>query len=699
MNRRRDILLRIYLIMGFIVLFSVLIVVYAADIMFVDGDKWKSLSKRMTTSYQTIEAVRGNIYAQDGSLLATSIPIYELRVDFNAPSKEAFNEGLDSLAYLFSKKFKDKSEGEYRNQFRTARRNKNRYFLLKRKLSFTDVKEMKTWPILRLGRYKGGLIVIEKVRRKKPYQLLAERTIGYSIPGVAPVGLEGSFDSILAGVGGQRLMQKIAGGEFIPINDRNEIEPEDGKDIYTTIDINLQDVAEDALMDALVNHDAQDGCAVLMEVETGEIRAIANLKRKSEGVYTEEYNYAVGESAEPGSTFKLVSMMALLDNDLADLDDSVTVDGGVTRYFDREMKDSEPHNYNMMSLKTSFERSSNVGISKLVYKHFSKQPEKFIEFIKSLGLHKPLGLQISGEGRPKVKHPDDKDWYGTTLPWMSMGYEIRVTPLQILAVYNAVANKGKMVKPLFVTSIRSSGKIIEKYKTEVIKEQICKESTLKKCHEALLAVVEKGTATSLKNENYLVAGKTGTALIADAKRGYRKFYKSSFVGYFPADNPKYTCIVSINGASKGVYYGAAVAGPVFKSIADKVYAGNLEWQTEKEAPLIETKEVLPLAKAGYRDEIKLVLNRLGLPSYTQESESEPEWVGTYKENNTLKLSERKLIDGLVPNVEGMSLKDAVYLLENRGLKVKSKGHGRVRKQSISPGARIYKGNTIYLELS
>lgn len=701
MNVRRDILWRVYLAFLLTCVFGVLVIVRAVRIQVAEGPELRQLAEELSTSYQTIEATRGNIYADDGSLLATSVPVYDIRMDMVADglTKEVWNNSVDSLAWLLSTTFKDKSKNEYLQILKQARAEKKRYFMIKRKVNYNQVKAMKTWPMFRLGKYKGGFMVIERERRQKPFQILAERTIGYKVDGVAPVGLEGAYDDILAGVSGKQLMQKVSGGQWIPVNYDNEIEPENGKDIYTTIDINVQDVAEDALMEALINNDAESGCAILMEVKTGHIKAIANLTRKSPGVYKEEYNYAVGESAEPGSTFKLASLIALLESGVADLDDSVQVDYGITKFFDREMKDSEPGKHGKLTLQQSFEKSSNVGISKLVYKHFAKTPEKFIEYINKLGLNKPLGLQITGEGKPRIKQPGERDWYGTTLPWMSIGYESMVTPLQMATLYNAVANGGKMVKPVFVEEIRHVGKLVQKYETEVLNEEICSKKTLEKVRQAMEGVVLRGTATNLKNDNYTVAGKTGTAQMADAKRGYRRYYKSSFAGYFPADNPEYTCIVTINGASKGVYYGSLVAGPVFKEIADKVYSSKLDLHLDIEKKNIQTAFVLPNPKVSQKRDLKDILNGVGISSQTEGEVDDDAWVFTKTNDHALKINERKLVNGLMPDVTGMGLKDAVYMIENAGMRVRYTGSGKVRKQSLQPGVKVVKGGTVYIELS
>lgn len=702
MNIKKDILWRSYLTFVCIALFAVVIVVYMFKLQFVEGHKWRQLADSLSTDYQTIEAVRGNIYACDGSLLATSIPIYDIRFDTRASAltNEVFSGGVDSLALMLSLTFKDKSARDYKRTLVNARKRGERYFLLKRKVTYVQMKAMKSWPLFRYGKYKGGFVATERTRRQKPFQLLAERTIGYNVEGVAPVGLEGSFNDVLSGNSGKRLMQKVSGGVWVPINDENEIEPENGKDIISTIDVNIQDVAEEALYNTLVSNNAQYGTAVLMEVATGEIKAIANLTKVSDGVYQEKYNYAIGLSAEPGSTMKLASMIALLEDGYVKPTDSVDTEGGQKRYFDRMMKDAEEGGHGRVSVQHAFEVSSNVGISKMVYSNYSKQAQKFIDHLKKLHLNEQLGLQVTGEGKPHIKNPSDKDWYGTTLPWTSIGYEAHITPLQMLTLYNAVANNGVMVKPLLVKEIQQVGRTIKKYETEIIDEKICSESTLKAVRAMMEGVVERGTAKNLKNPYYTVAGKTGTAQIADAKRGYSKVYQATFCGYFPADKPRYTCIVIVNSPSNGIYYGSLVAGPVFKAIADQVYSGSINMHPGMEAEVTEFADIIPATKAGSAQDLKLVLNKLSISNVlTGAEEDEAEFVSPLRKDKSLELKKQKITNNLVPNVSGMGLKDAIYLLENAGLRVQCKGAGKVKYQSQVPGARIMKGSTIVIELS
>lgn len=701
MNIKKDILWRSYLTFVCIALFAVVIVVYMFRLQFVEGEKWRQLADSLSTDYQTIEAVRGNIYACDGSLLATSIPIYDIRFDTRASAltDEVFNNGVDSLALMLSLTFKDKPAREYKRTLVNARKRGERYFLLKRKVTYVQMKAMKSWPLFRYGKYKGGFVATERTRRQKPFQLLAERTIGYNVEGVAPVGLEGSFNEVLSGTSGKRLMQKVSGGVWVPINDENEIEPENGKDIISTIDVNIQDVAEEALYNTLVANNAQYGTAVLMEVATGEIKAIANLTKVSDGVYQEKYNYAIGLSAEPGSTMKLASMIALFEDGYVKPTDSVDTEGGQKRYFDRTMKDAEEGGHGRVSAQHAFEVSSNVAISKMVYANYAKQPQKFIDHLKKLHLHEQLGLQVTGEGKPHIKNPKDKDWYGTTLPWTSIGYEAHVTPLQMLALYNAIANNGVMVKPLLVREIQQTGRTIQKFDTEVIDQQVCSESTLKVVRAMMEGVVERGTAKNLKNPYYTIAGKTGTAQIADAKRGYNKVYQATFCGYFPADKPQYSCIVIINSPSNGIYYGSLVAGPVFKAIADQVYSRSIHMHPGLNTEVTEFAEVIPSAKSGYAEDLKTIFNRLSISNTLTGAGDEAEFAVPQRKDKSVELKKQMIASQQVPNVSGMGLKDALYLLENAGLRVQCRGIGKVKNQSISPGTRIMKGSTIVIELS
>jgi cell division protein FtsI (penicillin-binding protein 3) len=685
---------------GFFLLFGIAILVQVFRIQIVQGQDWIAMAESQTLAYKNIDALRGNIFADDGSLLATSLPTYEIRMDLKAEAltDEVFDKGIDSLSLALSDLFKDKSAREYKLELERARKAGERYHLIKRRVTYLELKKLREFPIFRKGRYKGGFLYVQKNERARPFKILAARTIGYDREGQKPVGLEGAYDKVLRGTSGKRLMQKIAGGVWMPVNDENEVEPEDGADLYTSIDVNIQDVAEHALMKQLIKHNSDHGCVVLMEVETGLVKAIANLSRNSDGSYSENYNYAIGESTEPGSTFKLVSLVAAMEDGYLDLDDSVDTQGGQVQFYDRVMKDSHEGGYGKISVQRVFEVSSNVGTSKLIQKFYGKNPQQFIDRVHKFNIHKPLDLEISGEGAPRIKKPKDKDWYGTTLPWMSIGYESRLTPLQILTFYNAIANNGKMVKPIFVKEIRKHGRLVKKMPVQVISESICSKETVKKAQKMMEGVVENGTASNLKNATYKIAGKTGTAQIANDKYGYKYeskvSYQASFCGYFPADNPKYSCIVVVNAPSNNVYYGNLVAGPIFKEIADKVYATNLKIHP----PLSIEKQlaVMPISKNGSKEDLRKVLDKLNVKAHGRANEN---WVKTNAKENAIEIQNLTITSGITPNVVGMSLKDAVYILENKGLLVKVVGKGMIKNQSIPPGQPVQKGNIITLELA
>lgn len=700
MDAKRDILKRVYLMYGFSLVFGIAILVQVFRIQVVQGQDWIALAESQTLAYKNIDALRGNIFADDGSLLATSLPTYEIRMDLKAEAltDEVFNKGIDSLSIALSDLFNDKSAREYKIELERARKAGERYHLVKRRVTYLELKKLRDFPIFRKGRYKGGFLYVQKNERIRPFKILAARTIGYDREGQKPVGLEGAYDKVLRGTSGKRLMQKIAGGVWMPVNDENEVEPEDGSDLYTSIDINIQDVAEHALMKQLIKHNSDHGCVVLIEVETGLVKAIANLSRNSDGSYSENYNYAIGESTEPGSTFKLVSLVAAMEDGYIDLDDSIDTQGGQVQFYDRIMKDSHEGGHGKISVQRVFEVSSNVGTSKLIQKYYGKNPQQFIDRVNKFQIHKPLDLEIAGEGSPRIKMPKDKDWYGTTLPWMSIGYESRLTPMQILTFYNAIANNGKMVKPIFVREIRKHGKLVKKMPVQVISESICSKETVKKAQKMLEGVVENGTASNLKNATFKIAGKTGTAQIANDKYGYKYeskvSYQASFCGYFPADNPKYSCIVVVNAPSNNVYYGNLVAGPIFKEIADKVYATNLKIHP----PLTVEKQLvaMPVSKNGNKEDLRKVLDKLNIKANERASEN---WVKTNAKENAIEIQNLNITSGLTPNVVGMSLKDAVYLLENKGLLVKVIGKGMIKNQSIPAGQPVQKGNVITLELA
>ncbi|MCD6564428.1 MAG: transpeptidase family protein [Bacteroidales bacterium] len=673
-------------------------------LIYVEGSKWEEKAEEHNMKYITIDPNRGDILADDGRLLASSVPYYEIRMDLmsTAMSDEIFMKEVDSLAFSLSKLFNDKSKAAYKLEIIRARGNGERYHLLKKGVNYIELKKLKTFPLFRRGRYKGGFIYIQKNKRILPHIELAARTIGYLTKERSGnvVGIEGAYDHELSGIVGVRLMQRLSGNVWMPVNTNNEVEPRDGNEVVTTIDINLQDVAENALLKQLSRHNAHHGTAILMEVQTGEIKAIANLERDNEGRYHESYNYGIGESTEPGSTFKLPALIAALEDKVVSLDDTIDTGNGKIRYYDKTIKDSKKGGYGKITVRQVFELSSNVGMSKIINENYKGRENQFINRLYAMGLNEKLNVEIKGEGSPYIQYPGDKYWSGVSLPMISHGYEVRMTPLQILTFYNAVANNGKMVKPGFVREIRYHGERIRKFDTKVINPSICSDETIRKVHEILEGVVENGTAKNLRNDNFKIAGKTGTAQIANEKYGYKQgsevSYQASFVGYFPADNPKYSCIVVINSPTSSIYYGNLVAGPVFKEIADKVYATSLFRDEQHYFNISETYDP-PYTKNGNLDDLKLIFERFKIATINENVVSE--WVATVKQDSTVLLKPLDMRKGIMPNVKEMGLRDALYILENMALKVEVKGYGKVIRQSVVPGTKISPGLKVLLEMS
>lgn len=706
MDVKNEILVRVYFVLVVIVLLAMGIFAKAVSISAIEGERWRAKGDSLYVKYKTVEAERGNILAEDGSFLATSLPFFEIRFDPNstAMKEEDFENNIDSLAYCLATYVDNTYTVGGFYQYLVDQRNAGaRNVLIKRKATYSQMQAIKKFPLFRKGQYRGGLIIHRLSERKRPFGILAHRTIGYIREGAKPVGLEGSFNKVLAGKEGKKLMQR-AGSAWIPINDLTEIEPVIGDDITTTIDINMQDITEQALIRALQYHQAKNGTAVLMEVKTGAIKAIANIDRTKDG-YWESYNHAVGTAVEPGSTFKLASIMALLEDGHVDLSDSIDIQKGEAQFYEEIMVDASRESFvlDTTTVKRAFEISSNVGLGLLVDKYYNQnnKANKFIERLKSFNLHIPTGIEIQGEVTPYIKeaYNEDDDWSGVTVPWMSIGYEVTITPLQLLSFYNAVANDGVMMKPYLVAQIERYGQKIRSFKPTVIDRKIASASTIKKAQILLESVVNNGTAMSLRTDRYPIAGKTGTAQINYKKFDGRKQnikYRASFAGYFPADDPVYSCIVMISEPQQNGIYGGEVAGPVFREIADKCMTTRSELYTpinEKPHPQWVSKK-LPDLDIGEANDFKKLLNTLKLPYQVV---SEDPWAVIRAEEDTLQMYTRFIPENEVPNVVGMGLRDALFILENRGLKVVVNGVGKVRQQSIRPNTKI-KGQTIKLTL-
>lgn len=702
MDKKNSILKRAFLLYVFTGVFALAILGKVLYIQFAEGAKLRETSEKFTLDYRKVEPLRGNVFSSDGNFLAISVPVYELRMDMKADGlkKEVFESKVDSLGWNLSNLFKDRTPADYTSILREGYREGHRYVLIKKGVSFSQMQLVMKFPIFRSGVNKSGMIAEPSTRRIRPYKNLAARTIGKNDPTGKPFGIEGAFDKELTGTEGLRLMQKLSGGIWRPVSDDYAIEPENGADLYTTIDVTLQDVANSELNRQLALHNADHGCVVMMEVATGEVKAIANLKRMADGSYVENQNYAVWESVEPGSVFKLATMMALMEDGFIKLSDSVNTGDGTAKFYNQVMKDAHEGGDGWITMKQAFEKSSNVAMAKTVWKYYKDDPEKFVKRMAQFHLDKPLDLQIPGEGSPRIKTPKDADWSGTTLPWMSIGYEVKLTPLHMLTLYNAVANNGKMVKPKFVKEIRRRGKVVKTYETEVLSEKIASDNTIKQALEMMEGVVQRGTAKNLNGLIYKIGGKTGTAQVAGGggyREGGRVTYRASFVGYFPADEPKYTCMVVVSAPSNSVYYGNVVAGPIFKAVADKVYAGALDIHKpyNRNLPLISDTNY-PMVKTGYAVEAASLLNKLNISNEVHGTAAG----FAVAEHARQKFSFEKpdIRSGLVPNVKGMGARDAVYLLESLGLKVNITGRGTVINQMPQSGVRLVKGQTITIQL-
>lgn len=688
--------MRVRIAFLFAIVFAVAIVVKTGHIQFAEGEEWAAMGERISFDYKRVKATRGNIYSDNGSLLATSLPFYKVAFDATQPSNEIFKKGVDSLALNLSKFFKDKTKTEYKRLLLDARSSGKQYIVLNRKrIDYQDKKKMMTWPIFREGRFRGGSIFEKVDVRYHPFSNLSGRTIGYINENDKGVGLEYSFHKELGGQDGYAYYQKIAGGVWKPIFDANNVKAINGLDVETTLDINLQDVAETALYKAMKEHNAADGLIAVMEVQTGAIKAISNLSSDGNGNFREKFNFAAGQLFEPGSTFKLVTMMALLEDSPIALNDSIDTGNGEFMFYNNTVRDHEEGGLGTITVQEAFEHSSNVAMAKLVDKHFGLRPQKFVDYIDRLHLSKPLGLQLVGEPTPKLKRPGQKGWSGISLPWMAHGYGLEITPLHTLALFNAVANDGTMIKPVFVKSVKRADEEEDVYSTQVLNRKICSSKTLDKLKLLLEGVVENGTAKNIKGTHYRIAGKTGTAQILEKGR-YTKKYITSFVGYFPAHEPKYSAIVLIKNPRGWHQYGSSVAAPVFKEVADNIYARDIDLHRPMDAKKFAVQQALPVIRAGNQHDLTMLCNELGISNHSQ---TEEEWVKSSIAGGG-GINWKKTVSGrdIIPDVTGMTFRDALYLLENSGLQVSYEGKGRVVKQSLNPGARVQKGSRIFIRL-
>ena len=634
-----------------------------------------------------IPSPRGNIYDVNGNLLAISMPVYTIAIDVTQTSDTLFENNYLKLADGLSDIFSDVSSSEFSKKLRHARRYKKQYLKLRSGVRFSELQLVKTLPILKEGRYDGGFVYTQQTKRIQPFGHLCERTIGYARE-KSDVGIEKAYNHYLKGQDGKRLMQKINGGIWKPINNTQDVEPVVGSDVYSTIDIRIQDVAQTALLRSLEKYEAENGSVILMDVKTGAIRAMSSLERTSEGKYAENFNYAIGAAYEPGSTFKLASLLVALEDGVVDTAHVVDTKNGAFKFYDRTMKDSNYHRggHGKISVGKAFEVSSNIGIARTIVNHYKDDPQRFIDRLARLGISDKLDFELLGEAEPWVKNTNDSTWSGVSLPWMAFGYEIKMTALQILALYNAVANDGELVKPRLVDKVKRAEKVIESNDIEVLNPSICSDKTIHILQNLLIGAVKNGTAQNIYSEKYSSAGKTGTSKIA-LEGSYGSEYRASFAGYFPAENPKYSCMVVVSKPKKEIgFYGNIVAAPVFKELRDNLFA-------EEAIEIHEVSKTFNHNYIGSSKELNAIHQILDYPKYTA-SQNERWLKSDHTAFQTLEFS-----DDVIPDVKGMVAMDALYLLENLGLEVDLKGQGKVIKQSLKAGAKIKDNQKIALILS
>lgn len=704
MSIKQSILLRARL--AFLILLGIAFAIFVRIfiLQWIEGQKWENLAKEQGLQFKISKATRGNIYTEDGILLATSIPLYKLSLDPTIVSDKVYRNNLDTLSKLLAVFFKDKTPLDYKIKINEAKRQNKKYLVLSpRAFTLQEKKILEKWPIIREGAFKGGAFFEKVDERTYPFKDLAMRTIGFINENNEGAGLEFTFNKELAGIDGKALYQKITGNDWKPVNSGSQIKSEPGMDIYTTLDINTQELAFRELKKAVLTHQANYGCAIVMEVKTGAIRAMVNLGKTKEGEYIENYNYAIGAQAadDPGSTFKLASVLALLeDSTTLSLNDSIETGGGTFRYYDRIMTDSKKGGWGKLTVQQCFEYSSNIGISKLISRHFSRKQEKYISYLKKFGLTDPLeNFTFYGLKEPYIKSPQDPTWSGVTLPWMSVGYETRVSPLQLLMLYNAVANQGVLVQPLLVRKIQKADQTLKEFKSFINEKPVISKATLEKVLPMLKGVVERGTARNIRTKQYAIAGKTGTSQKLDRRGRYIKKYKTSFAGFFPADEPKYSMIVVIDEPQGEDQFGADVSAPVFRAIADQIYLKDVGIQAQT-LPIRETsifKTEIPVNESGYGEDFKKICDFLNIPSMPVQKD---ELVLPLPGRISVDWQERGVKPGQIPNLRGLTSRDALYLLENKALKVYFTGKGgRVKSQSLSPGSVLKKGDKIVLHLA
>ncbi len=707
MNVRRDIRFRVYVAFSAICLLGLAIIVKAAMIQIKDGPELRAKAQDMSLRTDTLFAQRGNIYTEDGTMLCSTIPQFDVHIDFSVIKKEIFDKNIDSLSIQLANLFQNKTAAQYKKEFTKEYKDTTRYYTLGTNIPYDKYFQLRNFPIFNKGQRRGGIIVTTKNTRDNPYDILALQTVGKYQPAIWKEkklvrnvkGLEAMYDSLLSGANGWRMRQRIAASKWATV-EGSQIEAQDGKDVVTTLDISIQNIAEHALMDALEQYNCWNGTCVVMEVSTGKIRAMANLGAGKDGKYYEDQNYALA-LAEPGSTFKIVTLLSLLKDGYINVEDDVNCNGGQRQFAHRVMHDSH-HGLGVMAIKDAYAHSSNVAMASLAYKYYYDHPEVFIKHIKELHLNSKTGIDLNGETKAVLAEPNEKNiWNAATLPWLATGYGVMITPLHTCMMYNAIANNGKMMKPYLVSSIREYGREIKKIEPTVLEEAIATKDAiaqLKKCTEE---VVISGTGRHIKSPYYTIAGKTGTAQVWDKGIPYSAgVYQGSFVGYFPADNPKYTMVVVIRTKPhSNSYYGGTIAAPVFRMVADKIFAnGQGAWKGGAVDSFSKNNKANYTAQASTFFNQKTILNALKMPMNKQFGNAEISKIKT-DSNHKIAINVQNIAENIVPNVVGMSLKDAIYILEKQGLQVRISGTGMIQSQSISAGSIAKKGQLITILLS
>lgn len=693
---------RVVLIYVLMLVVGIAIVAKIIIIQTVDREELLESARKADIRIVSVPAVRGNIFSKNGTLLATTIPVFDIHFDPVAVPQDRFDREIGALSDSLARMLKTHTKSQFVNMFTKARNNNKRYVKVARKLKMDEYERLKTFPIFK-ERLGNGLIADKQLVRERPYGDIAMRVIGYvnynDTLNPVKVGLEGAYDTCLSGRDGVQMRRRINGGRFIDVPASGNVTPSNGKDIYTSIDAKIQDVAEESLRRCLDENKAQQGCVIMMDVKSGFIEVMASLRyNEKKKKYEESYNFAIAENVEPGSTFKAITMTALLEND-PNLNINRVLNLGTTgkmRFHNRVMTDSHVVGEGHPTVKQCFWESSNIAFGYLTTEAFESNPQRFIDLIYKTKINEPLNLDIKGEGKPYIKSTSSKLWSKVSLPWMSIGYEETVTPITLLTYYNAIANNGRMVKPQFVKEIRRGNEVVKTFDTIVINEKIASDRTIKTLQELLRGVVENGTAKLLKTCAFPVAGKTGTAQIAQNGNYNKKNYTASFVGYFPADDPKYTCIVVISNPMGGKYYGASVSAPVFKEIAEKVYATELGI-TDETANYPANADKYTKASMAWYEDVNEYCTMAGVRMVDAELNSE--WVKvSHSVNGGVAMKSVELDDEMVPDLTGMNVMDAVYLIESMGWKVSFSGRGLVESQSVKAGTKLEKGKTISLKL-